>query len=93
MKQLKKKKLVLKVRVSVRSQKSEIVGCRGDTWLIRLRAAPEKNRANIELVKLLRKKFNLSNEDIHIISGCANQTKLIEITNLDKKTFASLLKT
>ena len=85
-------KIAIKIKVFTGSPKSDIVGERDGTLLIKLKSAPENNRANIELIKLIKKRLDISYNDIQIISGRTSKTKYIEILNLDKITFENLLK-
>jgi uncharacterized protein (TIGR00251 family) len=51
-----------------------------DTYKIAIAAAPEKGKANIELIKYLAKELHVSKTRIKIISGAGERTKLIKIT-------------
>ncbi len=50
-----------------------------DTIKIRIKAAPEKGKANAELIKFLSKQYGLPKEKISIISGSTDRTKLIKL--------------
>jgi uncharacterized protein (TIGR00251 family) len=52
----------------------------GKTLKITVRAKPEKNKANIELIKFLSKETGVSTDNIKIISGASTRTKLIKIS-------------
>lgn len=49
------------------------------TYKIRIKAAPEKGKANAELIKFLAKEFKTQKENIEIISGKTDRIKLIKI--------------
>lgn len=51
-----------------------------DTYKIAVAAAPEKGKANTELIKFLACEFEVSKNQIMIISGAGERTKLIKIT-------------
>jgi len=51
------------------------------TYKINLKSAPEKGKANAELLKFLSEHFDTSESNISIISGKTDRTKLIKITN------------
>lgn len=51
------------------------------TYKIRLKSAPEKGKANAELIKFLSKEFNAPKENIEIISGKTERIKLIKISD------------
>jgi uncharacterized protein (TIGR00251 family) len=74
----------LRIKVIPKSQKNEISEImedeEGQTIKIRIKAAPEKGKANKELIKLLSKEFSLPKQNIEIISGKTSQLKLLKIT-------------
>ncbi len=47
------------------------------TIKIRIKAVPEKGKANEELIKFLSKELSISKDQITIISGKSTQLKLI----------------
>ncbi|MFH1325972.1 MAG: DUF167 domain-containing protein [Candidatus Falkowbacteria bacterium] len=49
------------------------------TIKIDISATPEKNKANVELIKFLAKEFKVAKQNIVIISGRADAVKLIKI--------------
>jgi len=49
------------------------------TYKIRLKAAPEKGRANLELIRFLSKELHIPKDQISIISGKTERLKLIKI--------------
>lgn len=74
----------LRIKVIPKSAKTEIVGILEDsektqTIKIRIKAAPEKGKANLELIKFLSKQLNVPKQNIIIISGKTDQLKLIKI--------------
>lgn len=74
----------LRIKVIPRSHKTEIVDVMQDaegeqTIKIRLKAVPEKGKANAELIKFLGKELGINKEHISIISGKQDQLKLIKV--------------
>jgi len=55
-----------------------------DTIKISLKAIPEKNKANKELVRFLASFFDIPKENVIIISGKTERIKLIKISNENK---------
>ncbi|OGJ50971.1 hypothetical protein A2335_03440 [Candidatus Peregrinibacteria bacterium RIFOXYB2_FULL_32_7] len=53
----------------------------GKTYKIKLKAPPEKGKANQELIRFLSQEFKTSKEKISIISGHVSSLKLIKITH------------
>lgn len=79
----------LRVKILPRSPKNEIIEVIEDeegekTIKIRIKAPPEKGKANAELIKFLSKTFNIKRDRISIISGKTDRIKLIKINGPDK---------
>ncbi len=66
----------LKVVVKPNANKTEVIII-GDVVKIAVKAIPDKNKANIELVKFLSK---LLKKKVRIISGLKSREKVLEIT-------------
>jgi uncharacterized protein len=74
------KKITFKIRVVPKSGKHEISGIMADgTIKIKLKSAPEKSKANQELIELLSDYFEIKYQHIMILSGETARLKLIEI--------------
>ncbi|MFH0752559.1 MAG: DUF167 domain-containing protein [archaeon] len=56
--------------------KSEILSCDKGVYRVSVKAQPEKGKANLEVLKLFRKKFK---QPAQIISGFTSKEKLIRI--------------
>lgn len=70
----------LRIKVIPKSSVNEIAETLSDgTIKIRIKAPPEKNKANIELIKFLSKQLKISEENISIIAGKSERLKLIKI--------------
>jgi len=74
----------LRIKVIPKSPKSEIVEILKDesgeeTVKIRIKAVPEKGKANTELIKFLSKETGVHKDKISILSGKTSQLKLIKI--------------
>jgi len=53
-----------------------------------LKSAPEKGKANKELIKLLAQKFDIVQRDLEIVSGLTDRKKRIRIlTSLTREEF------
>ena len=80
----------LRVKVVPKSPKTELVEIfedaeSGQTYKIRLKAAPEKGKANEELIRFLAKELNLPRTALLILSGKTNRIKLIRVSLTHKK--------
>ncbi len=71
----------LRVKVIPKSPKTKIINILDDgTWKIRLKAVPEKGKANQELIKYLSKLLGVSKNQISIISGQTDHLKLLRLS-------------
>ncbi len=65
----------LKVRVVPHSGRTELVE-ENNTLRLYLKAVPEKNKANLELIKFFKKNYKLS---VEIKSGATGREKLLKV--------------
>jgi len=88
-----KNPLYIKVKVIPKSPKNEIVdimedqsdsGLAGGTYKIRIKAPATNGKANIELIKFLKKSLGLS--EAKIISGQRDRIKLIKLQTCTEKS-------
>ena len=70
---------------------SEITGFRDDALRIRIAAAPEKGKANRELIDFLSDKLGIRKSDITILRGETSRTKILEIRGMDHDQLLGLL--
>lgn len=52
----------------------------GNSIIIGVTSKPEKNKANLEIIKRLAKHFKLPHQNVRIIKGLKSRKKLVEIT-------------
>lgn len=70
----------LRIKVTPKQPKTEYVATLDDgTIKIRLRAVPEKGKANEELIRFLARELGVSKNSIEIISGGTDSVKLVRI--------------
>ena len=73
-------KWYLRVKVTPKSPKTEVFAVLDDdTVKIRLRAIPEKWKANMELINFLAKELEIRKNSIELISWATDKIKLIRI--------------
>jgi len=72
---------LLRVKVKTNSIKQEISPySETDSWLsVKLKSKPVKNKANKELISLIKNRINISSDQIHILSGLKRTNKILEI--------------
>jgi hypothetical protein len=69
----------LNIKVIPNSSKTEVVEEQDNFLKIKLKASPQKGKANAELVKFLAKKYNVSKSQVEIIKGFNSKNKLVTI--------------
>jgi len=65
----------IKIKVRPNSGKQEIIKT-GEKYAVSLKEKAEHNKANLELLKLLKRYFK---KEVRIISGLKNRNKIVEI--------------
>jgi uncharacterized protein len=81
----------IKFLVKPNSSKNSIAGVFGDMIKVKICAAPEKGKANKELLEYLSKILNIPKVDIDIIHGKLSNIKEIQIKNKSKEYIYSEL--
>ena len=66
----------IKVRVNPNSGRSELERVSNEEYKASLKASPEDNKANIELIKLFKKELK---QEIKIIRGFTSRNKVVEV--------------
>ncbi len=77
---------LLRVKVKTNYIKQEIMPySKTDSWLsVKLKSKPVKNKANKELISLIKNRINISSDQIQIISGLKRTNKILEIKLTEK---------
>jgi len=75
----------LRLRVSPGAGRSEILGRHGEAWKIRVAAAPERGRANAEVLRLLSQALGVPVARLSLVSGHATKDKVVELSGLDER--------
>jgi len=72
--------MTVRVKVTPRSARSEVVGQMADgTLKVRIAAPPERGKANDELIVVLADHFGVRPGAVSIVSGHAAQLKLVRV--------------
>lgn len=80
--------MIIKVKIIPNAHKNSIESFQEETLKIKIKAPPDKGKANEELIKFLSETFYIAKSDIRIISGHSSRLKKIEIqATLDLSTF------
>jgi len=73
--------MIIKIKVLPNSSKAEVIQINENSYQVKVKSAPVKNMANMELIKLLSKYFKVSQREVNIVTGMRNKNKVIEINN------------
>ena len=79
------------VRVQPRAGSEGIVGLHGDALKVRLTAPPVDGAANVALVALLSRTFDIPPRAITIRSGATSRTKVVELDGVTMDRLKQLL--
>jgi uncharacterized protein (TIGR00251 family) len=88
----KRKDRRLAIKVTPNAGRNEITGWRGDVLQIKIAAAPEKGKANQELIDFLGRSLGVKKSAIAIIKGETRRNKIIEIEGLGREEILKRLK-
>ena len=73
----------LNIKVVPGASRDQIVGWLGDALKIKVKAPPEKGKANEAVVTLLAKTLGVRRDTIEIVSGHGSPAKTVDIALMD----------
>ena len=73
----------LSLKVVPGSSRDEIVGWLGDSLKVKVKAPPEKGRANEAVVALLAERLGTDTSSIAVVSGHSSPAKVLEVDAMD----------
>ena len=71
--------MTISIKVKTKQQKSKVERLEDGTYLVSVKALPDKNKANVEIVNLLSEYFNVTKSQIEIKSGKTSSRKIVSI--------------
>ena len=74
----------LRVRVVPGATTTQVVGRLGEAWKLRVHAAPERGRANDEVVVLLAETLGLPRTDVRVVAGHTRRDKVVELGGISR---------
>ena len=83
--------VILSLKISPKSSKSEIAGIEGEELKLRIAAVPEKGEANTEIIRFLSKQLKIPKSQMTMISGETSRHKRVLIRGISLKYIQSLL--
>jgi uncharacterized protein (TIGR00251 family) len=72
----------LTVKVTPNAGRNEVTGCKEGVWQIKIGAAPEKGKANKELIDFLADKLGVRKTAIEIIKGQTSRNKVVVVEGM-----------
>ena len=72
----------LKVRVTPGARDDAIIGWREDVLRVRLRAVPERGKANAALCRLLAQKLGVAASTVAVVRGAGSRKKVVAVDGL-----------
>jgi uncharacterized protein len=74
----------ISIKVQPNAGRNEVVGSSGSVWKIKIAAAPDKGKANKELIDFLSDKLNIKKAQISILRGQTSHNKVLLIDGLNE---------
>jgi len=72
----------LRLRVAPGARRSRVVGRLGEAWKLSIHAAPERGRANDEVVALLAETLGVARSDVRLVAGLTTRDKVVELSHV-----------
>lgn len=82
----------IRVRVTPRSGRDEVIGWDGDELRVRVRAAPVEGQANEAVCRLIAKLAGVPYSAVTIVGGGSSRTKTLRIEGLSEAEAKTRLK-
>jgi uncharacterized protein YggU (UPF0235/DUF167 family) len=73
----------LRLRVAPGGRRSAVVGRYGEAWKVRVAAAPERGRANDEVIAVIADALDISRAAVRLVAGAASRDKIVELEGMD----------
>ena len=81
----------LKLHVTPGAHQEGIVGWQGQSLRLKVRARPEKGRANEAVIRLLASHLGLPLTSLSIVRGATSRDKLVKVDGLSEDQLRTLL--
>ena len=72
----------LRLRVAPGAPVPGVVGRHGDSWKVRVAAAPERGKANDAVLELLATTLAVPRANVTLVSGGGSRDKIVELTGI-----------
>ncbi len=84
--------MILSIKVIPNAPKNEFVGKRGDEYVFKIQAQPEKGKANTVLIDFMSILLRTAKSNINIVSGQTSQHKKVKVDGVSENTVLEILK-
>jgi hypothetical protein len=74
---------ILQLRVRPRAREAGLLGRHGEALKVAVRSAPERGRANAELLQLLAQLLALPAKSLELVAGSGSQDKRVRVHGVD----------
>ena len=81
----------LELHVTPGAREERIVGWQGQSLRLKVRARPEKGRANEAVIRLLASHLGLPRASLSIVRGATSRDKLVKVDGLSEDQLRTLL--
>lgn len=81
----------LRVHVTPGARQEGIAGWHGGSLRVKVRARPEKGRANQAVLRLLARRLGVAPANLSIVRGAASRDKLVEVEGLSEEELRASL--
>ena len=81
----------LRVHVTPGAREEQIAGWHGGSLRVKVRARPEKGRANQAVLRLLARRLGVAPANLSIVHGAASRDKLVEVEGLNEEELRARL--
>jgi len=75
---------LLKIRLTPRGSKNEVLGWEGDTLRVKVTAPPVEGAANKAVVELIAEKLGVRRGQVSIVAGEKSREKVISISDVSQ---------
>lgn len=84
---------LLKLHVTPRGSRSEIIGWREDTLCVKITAPPVEGAANAAIVKFIADSLGVRKNQVELVSGERSREKTVKVTGLSDSDIRSRIST
>jgi uncharacterized protein len=78
-------KTVISIKVSPGASRNQVQGLVNGVWKMKIAAAPDKGKANKELIEFLARQLGLRKDAVEITRGLTAHNKLVTIAGLSQE--------